>query len=131
MVLEINRDSNTFIYEQLELALYNKIIKGELRPGDMIPSVREVARHNGINPNTVQKAYRELERQGYIYTQSGMGTFVADKKGIRADDAAMTKAEQGLEDAFKQLLYLGVDFDAAKDKAVEIMNRIRKEGVVI
>ena len=130
-MIQIDMKSHKSIYQQV-VDNVKELIMCDLLPADSkLPSVRDLSRQLTINPNTVQKAYRELERQGYIYTQSGMGTFVADKKGIRADDAAMTKAEQGLEDAFKQLLYLGVDFDAAKDKAVEIMNRIRKEGVVI
>ena len=89
MVLEINRDSNTFIYEQLEFALYNKIIKGELKPGDMIPSVREVARHNGINPNTVQKAFAELIRAGVIFSVAGKGNYISpDAMDIKRDEKA-------------------------------------------
>jgi len=130
-MFELDLRSRKSIYEQIMDNLKELIMSGKLPFGTKLPSVRDLSKQISVNPNTVQKAYRELERQGYIYTQSGMGTFVADKKGIRADDAAITKAEQGLEDAFKQLLYLGVDFDTAKEKAVEIMNRIRKEGVVV
>ena len=128
-MFELDLRSRKSIYEQIMDNLKELIMTGKLPFGEKLPSVRELSKQISVNPNTVQKAYRELERQGYIYTQSGMGTFVAEKSGIRADNVAMTKAEQGLEDAFKQLLYLGVDLETARRKADEIMERIGKEGV--
>ncbi|MBQ2160270.1 MAG: hypothetical protein II444_00370, partial [Firmicutes bacterium] len=60
---------------------------------------------------------------------TGLGTFVADKDSIVADSSAVTKAEQGISEAFKQLLFLGMEFDKAKTRALEIIESIRKEGV--
>ena len=128
-MFELDLRSRKSIYEQITDNLKELIMTGKLPFGTKLPSVRELSKQISVNPNTVQKAYRELERQGYIYTQSGLGTFVADRSGITADTAAVTKAEKNLEDAFKQFLYLGFDFDAAKDSALEIIERIRKEGV--
>jgi GntR family transcriptional regulator len=102
-MFELDLRSRKSIYEQIMDNLKELIMSEKLPFGTKLPSVRYLSKQISVNPNTVQKAYRELERQGYIYTQSGMGTFVADKKGIKADNAALTKAEQSLEDAFKQL----------------------------
>ena len=129
-MFELDLRSRKSIYEQIMDNLKEMIMTGQLPFESKLPSVRELSKQISVNPNTVQKAYRELERQGYIYTQSGMGTFVADRSGIKADTMAMTKAEKSFEDAFKELLYLGVDFETAKRKAVEIIERIGKEGVV-
>ena len=129
-MFELDLRSRKSIYEQIMDNLKELIMTGKLPFGTKLPSVRELSKQISVNPNTVQKAYRELERQGYIYTQSGMGTFVADKSGIRADSVSMEKAEKSFEDAFKQFLYLGFDFEDAKNKVLELIEGIRKEGVV-
>ncbi len=128
-MFELDLKSRKSIYEQVIDNLKEMIMTDELPFDSKLPSVRELSKQISVNPNTVQKAYRELERQGYIYTQQGLGTFVSDKSDIRADETAVSKAEQGIEDAFKQLLFLGLDFDVAKKRAQEIMESVRKEGV--
>lgn len=69
------RDSRP-IYEQLMSHIIQMIINGYLKSDEKIPSVRELASTLAINPNTIQKAYRELERKGYIYSVTGKGTYV-------------------------------------------------------
>ena len=64
------------IYEQVKDSLRRSIITGVLATDDKIPSVRELAGQLAINPNTIQKAYRELETEGYIYLVPGKGSFV-------------------------------------------------------
>lgn len=128
-MFELDLRSRKSIYEQIMDNLKELIMTGKLPFESKLPSVRELSKQISVNPNTVQKAYRELERQGYIYTLSGMGTFVADKSDIQADAAALLKAEQGFTDAFKQFLYLGMDIDEAKEKAMDLIEKIRKEGV--
>lgn len=65
------------IYEQVTERFKLLILRGVLGPDDKIPSVRNLAVDLSINPNTIQRAYSELERQGYIYTVKGKGNFVA------------------------------------------------------
>jgi len=65
------------IYEQVIGSFKRLIIAGELNEGTRVPSVRDMAKELGVNPNTVQKAYRELEVQKYFYTVSGQGSFIA------------------------------------------------------
>ena len=65
-------------YMQLVQHVRHAVQYGILRPGDQLPTAREVVEDLAINPNTVLKAYRELERQGFVHGRPGAGTFVAD-----------------------------------------------------
>lgn len=76
------------IYEQVKDALRREIITGLLKPDDKIPSVRDAAGQLAINPNTIQKAYRELESEGYIYSVAGKGSFVSECKEARENRKA-------------------------------------------
>ena len=70
------RDSRP-IYEQVKDSLRRLMVTGVLAPGDKLPSVRSMASQLSINPNTIQRAYGELETEGYVYSVSGRGSFVA------------------------------------------------------
>ncbi len=73
----------TPIYEQIVTKYKNLIVRGVLAPNEKMPSVRSLAMEFSINPNTIQKAYAELERQGFVYTVKGRGNFVADNSGLK------------------------------------------------
>lgn len=74
------------LYEQLIDNIKNLILIGELKPDDKLPSVRSLAKDLGINPNTIQKAYTELEREGVIMSLPGRGSIVlADKCSLRGE----------------------------------------------
>ncbi len=81
MILIDYRDTRP-IYEQVVDKFKMLILRGVLHPNDKIPSVRNLAVDLSINPNTIQRAYAELERQGYIFTVKGRGNFVADNKQL-------------------------------------------------
>ncbi len=70
------------IYEQVVERFKLLILRGVLHSDDKIPSVRNLAVDLSINPNTIQRAYMELERQGYIYTVKGKGNFVSDSSQL-------------------------------------------------
>ncbi|MBE5836789.1 GntR family transcriptional regulator [Butyrivibrio sp.] len=74
------------IYEQIVENFKMQIFKGILQPDDQMPSVRSLSMELSTNPNTVQKAYAELERQGFIYTVKGRGNFVKDSTGLLKDN---------------------------------------------
>ena len=76
------RDSRP-IYEQIVEEMKKLILKGVLLPDEQLPSVRSLAMDLSTNPNTVQKSYAELERQGYIYTVKGRGNFVSGDRDLR------------------------------------------------
>ena len=71
------------IYEQVVAKLEELMLLGVMKENEPLPSVRSLAMELSINPNTIQRAYVELERQGYIYTVKGKGSFVADNQAMK------------------------------------------------
>ena len=71
------------IYEQVVSKLEELMLLGAMKENEPLPSVRSLAMELSINPNTIQRAYVELERQGYIYTVKGKGSFVADNTAMK------------------------------------------------
>ena len=76
-MITINYRDPRPIYEQIQTELRRLMLSGVLPPGSRLPSVRELAGQLAINPNTIQRAYGELETEGYVYSVSGRGSFVA------------------------------------------------------
>lgn len=76
-MFDIDLQSRVPIYEQLYKKTIELIMRGILKENDQLPSVRNLAKQTGVNPNTVSKAYQELERNKIIYSVSGRGSFVA------------------------------------------------------
>ena len=95
------------IYEQVKDGFRTLILTGALRSDERMPSVRELATRLAINPNTIQRAYRELEQEGYICSVPGKGSFVADA----GDTAVLRKKEllTQLSEIGAELRSLGVD----------------------
>lgn len=73
-----NFDDDRPIYVQIGEFIKRDIVSGRLNGGDKLPSIREMSETFKVNPNTIQRAYSELEREGITYTQRGMGTFVVE-----------------------------------------------------
>lgn len=78
LLLKVNPSSGLPLYLQIENQIKHRVAAGALKPDDALPSVRKLAAELAINPNTVARAYLELERDGIIRTVQGGGTFVAD-----------------------------------------------------
>ena len=78
MLLRVNPSSGLPLYLQIQAQVKNAVAAGALKPGAALPSVRKLAADLGINPNTVARAYLDLERDGVIKAIPGGGTFVAD-----------------------------------------------------
>ncbi|WP_342554504.1 GntR family transcriptional regulator [Paenibacillus sp. FSL R7-0652] len=76
-MFELDVRSRKAIYEQLVDKIKEMIVYGILKPDEQLPSVRSLSTQLTVNPNTIQKAYRELEREGYIYSLQGKGSFVS------------------------------------------------------
>jgi GntR family transcriptional regulator len=92
------------LYVQIMDAVRHAAAGGALRPDDALPSVRQLATSTRVNPNTVKQAYRELEREGVIYTRRGQGTFLAAGAAVRPRKrAALLRpvAERALRDAHR------------------------------
>lgn len=114
------RDSRP-VYEQICEKIKSLIISGVIKSGDKIMSVRDMASALTINPNTIVKAYKQLEQEGYIYSVQGRGYFVAEKSFAKNS----TKIENLIEDTknnLKELCFLGVK----KEEISEIIENIWK-----
>lgn len=94
-MITINYRDPRPIYEQIQTELRCLMLTGVLPPGSRLPSVRELAGQLAINPNTIQRAYRELEADGYILSVAGKGSFVA-----QVDQLAEQQKKQAV-DAFR------------------------------
>ena len=109
-MIQIDYRSQKAIYEQVRDELKKLIMKGILKEDEKIPSVREIAGTLAINPNTIQRAFRELENEGFIYSVKGRGNFVSPRK-----EAEHTERIESLLKEFAscatELLYLGISKD--------------------
>ena len=114
-MVTINYKDGRPFYEQVKEDLRRLVVSGVLRPGDKLPSVRELAGQLAINPNTIQRAYRELETEGYIVSVPGKGSFAAE----REDENDRRRAEllARLSETVKELQWLGM---TAEEIAAEI-----------
>lgn len=107
MMFELDMRSRKPIYEQLVDKLKELIINEILKADEQLPSVRTLAQELTINPNTIQKAYRELENQGFIYSIKGKGSFV-NPNNQKKDTEKITSVKKDLEKLILEALYLGV-----------------------
>jgi GntR family transcriptional regulator len=82
ITFSLDPKSGVPIYRQIQDQIRYGIASGRLRPGEQLPTVRELAVHLSVNPNTVIKAYTELERQGVLTAEQGSGTFVAPQPAV-------------------------------------------------
>lgn len=94
------------IYEQITNNLRRLIASGGIAPGERLPSVRELATRLTINPNTIQRAYRQLEQEGYIVSLPGKGCFAAEGSAPRQDRLRMLWLQ--LETAAAELRLAGI-----------------------
>lgn len=109
------------IYEQVKDRLRLAIITGSISADEKIPSVRELAGQLAINPNTIQRAYRELETDGFIYSVPGKGSFVGDCHA--ALEARRVELFNQLDATATEILHLGVTADALCAHLKELVKR--------
>ena len=104
----------TAVYQQIQNQVRFAITRGLLKPGDTLPSVRHMSSVLGINPNTVTKAYRELELLGLVNTRRGVGATVARGAPDKCRDATLAMAEAHLRSAVAQCRAAGMEPQAIK-----------------
>lgn len=99
MNIIISNSSNTPIYEQIKEQIKSKILSNELKPGDLLPSIRNLAKDLRISVITTKNAYEELEREGYVETMPGKGTYIASKNIEIIKEEQMQKIENLIDTA--------------------------------
>ena len=108
ILLNIDARSSKPIYEQIVEQVKENIMKGILQPGDRLPSVREMSTLLTINPNTVSKAYQELEREKAIETIRGKGTFVTQNYQPKKDEDKLQEVRDLLKKVVIESHYMGL-----------------------
>ncbi|MBC8584548.1 GntR family transcriptional regulator [Youxingia wuxianensis] len=121
-MLQLDLQSRTPIYEQLITKMSEMISLGVLSSGEQLPSVRALARDLGVNPNTVQKAYQELERNGIIYSVSGKGSFIAS--GNSANEILKKQTVSKITEAVTEGKRTGL----TKPQVIGVVELVYKEG---
>ena len=106
--MQVNDNSSLPYYEQLVLRVKQQIVRGILQPGDRLPSVRDMARQEQLNPNTVSKAYKQLEAQQVIMTVPGKGTYVRESVAPADNGAQVIASKRRLMSLLTEIRYLGV-----------------------
>lgn len=120
-MIQLNyRDTRPF-YQQIKDNVRQLVVSGALKKDEKLPSVRNMAASLAINPNTIQRAYRELESEGYIYTLSGKGTFVAE-----VDHSNQFRQQELLPQFDKivsELLYLSMPVNDLTNRILSLSGR--------
>lgn len=105
-MLTLNYRDSRPIYGQIKDGLRRMIVSGALEPGEKLPSIRAMAVDLAINPNTIQRAYNELEGEGYIYSVPGKGSFATGETG--AGTVRRKELFEKARELLAELKYLGV-----------------------
>lgn len=108
-MISLDFKSSKPIYEQIIEQIKFNVMKGYLKPGDSIPSVRKLALELKITPGTVAKAYQELERQEMIKTIRGKGTFIASELKLQEDEKRLLEMKKQLTSTIMELKMMGYD----------------------
>lgn len=106
-MFELDVRSRKPVYEQLMDKFKELMIADVLQENERLPSVRTLAKQLTINPNTIQKAFRQLEIEGYIYTIPGKGSFVSPPKRVKTSEKEK-KIKQELAKVIGEALYMGI-----------------------
>ena len=124
-MIELDYRDNRPIYEQIKEQLRKHIVSGVIKEDEKLPSIREISTSLAINPNTISRAYHELENDGYIYTIPGTGSFAAPMKDI--DTKRETELLTKFGEIVLELSYLG---HTKEDLTARISNVLEKERKV-
>ncbi len=124
MIIELNPHSQLPLYRQLIDQIIYRIAAGSIASNERLPSIRDLSSSLRINPNTVIKAYRELEYLGYAYSEQGTGYFITDGGISQAKKEWQEKITRELKNSVIQALSLGI----TKEKIIELINSAEKGG---
>jgi GntR family transcriptional regulator len=128
MHFRLNPNSGVPIYLQLMEQIKHGIETGALQPGDQLPGIRKLAETVVMNPNTVAKAFRELEHEGYIEVRHGAGAFISNRVNAKAVHGRMDQARPAIEAAVAGAIALGLtDEEIRRLVEAELLKRTNEE----
>ncbi|ACQ79244.1 transcriptional regulator, GntR family [Beutenbergia cavernae DSM 12333] len=116
-------------YLQLVHQIRHALLLGELRQGDQVPLIREVVEQLAINPNTVSKAYRQLEQEGLVRSRPGIGTFVVGAPPEAVPPATYASLRRGLQSWLREAHAAGLDDEAILALLATTNRDLAQEGV--
>jgi GntR family transcriptional regulator len=126
MKIIISGSSQEPLYEQIASQIKNQIIMGELKPGDALPSIRNLAKELQISVITTKRAYHELEMDGFIETVGGKGSFVSGENKELFREKRLRMLEEKLYEVIAEGRFLGISLRELKD----MLDILDKEGEV-
>ncbi len=119
-MIQLNFRDSKPIYEQVEEGIRKLVVNNYLAADEKLPSVREMASKYAINPNTIARAYKKLEEEGYIYTLNGKGTFVAPNKQV--NDVRKAELLKQFDEVVKELAFLMVPSEQLIERVMKAEN---------
>lgn len=123
MKMIISNSSSVPIYEQIKKSIINQILEGELNEDELLPSIRVLAQDIKISAMTIKKAYDELEKEGYLKSIQGKGTFVAPKN----TELAKEQAQKDIEKYIEKIVTISNRFGIDENDVIEMFKMIYKE----
>lgn len=130
-MIKIDLRSNRPLYEQIIHEIKEDVIKGYLVPGDELPSVRKLAMELSVTPNTVAKAYRELEGEQIIETIRGKGTYISSSMNMKKiDEGKMMAIKKELTLQMLEMMYMGLNEDDIQSVIRELYESIKSDSEI-
>lgn len=123
MKMLISNSSSVPIYEQIKKSIINQILDGELKEDEALPSIRVLAQDIKISAMTIKKAYDELEKEGYLKSIQGKGTFVAPKN----TQLAKEQAQKDIENYIEKIVAISNRFNIDENDVIEMFKMIYGE----
>lgn len=121
--INISNTSTIPLYEQIQTQIKNQILNGNLKPGEGLPSIRNLAKELKVSIITTKRAYEVLEKDGFIETVIGKGTFVSNQNTERLKEITLYDIENKLEEIIKQAKSVGITLE----EGIEIFKSIYEE----
>lgn len=125
MKMIISNSSSVPIYEQIKKSIINQILDGELKEDELLPSIRVLAQDIKISAMTIKKAYDELEKEGYLKSIQGKGTFVAPKN----TELAKEQAQKDIEKYIEKIVSISNRFEIDENDVIEMFKIIYREDL--
>jgi GntR family transcriptional regulator len=130
-MIKVDTSSFVPIYEQIKMELKKEILRGDLKPNDPLPSIRDLATELLVNPNTVARAYRDLERDGFIFTRKGKGCYVSDDSTKLMIEERKSILTQSFDEMIQDAKRFGLNLEEIKklfDERLSVTQKIREKG---